>query len=206
VLISDTNKFIFIHVPKTAGTSMRVVLQPYATIPQKSANHKYAQVSTAFRNDHLGAQEITERIRPQVWDTCYKFAFVRNPWALMLSHCLYFRQTESSSELHVRAKTDDFNSYIAWYFSRSVAEAKFVNGFSEFIELDGLPALDYVGKLEKVREDFPTVLAKIGVANAVLPLKNATAHTAYKDYYNDTAKKIVEKTFEKHLHVFEYRF
>ena len=194
------------HIPKTAGTSMRNVLHPYTTAPQGSAKNAHAQPSS-FKNEHLGASEIKNLLLPNVWDTYYKFAFVRNPWALMLSHYLYFKRSSGTSELHKKAKLGDFTSYILWYFSRTADVAKFINGFSDFITIDSCIKIDYIGKYENLNKDFNHVLSALNIVNyKELPIKNTTTHGNYRTYYNCHTESVVKKAFEKHLDYFKYRF
>lgn len=35
---------------------------------------------------HLGARAIRDRYPKEIWDNCFKFAFVSNPWDRMVSH------------------------------------------------------------------------------------------------------------------------
>ena len=57
----SNGSFIFIHINKTAGTSIGKAIG----LPIK---------------DHLTAQEVLSRIGKDRWDAAYKFTLVRNPW------------------------------------------------------------------------------------------------------------------------------
>ncbi len=68
-----THPFRFIHVPKTAGSTIAYVFGV-------SAGHELGHILRAEG--------------PEWWDRAYTFAFVRNPWAQAVSWYLYCRAQE----------------------------------------------------------------------------------------------------------------
>jgi hypothetical protein len=58
--------YIFIHINKTAGTSIIDV------------------IGKPFRK-HLTSKEVIKVIGQKKWDAAYKFAVVRNPWDKVVS-------------------------------------------------------------------------------------------------------------------------
>ncbi len=76
--ISPKHKLAFIHVPKTAGRSMNLLLINHCR-PEIEFNTRKLnpEVNVLGRKISLEAKNLTT---PEIWDSCYKFAFVRNPW------------------------------------------------------------------------------------------------------------------------------
>ena len=75
--IFHKNKTIFVRIPKTASTSMHMALG---------------------RNAHDGMyhetiSSIKDRVNPSIFNSYFKFAFVRNPWDWALSW-FYFKKTK----------------------------------------------------------------------------------------------------------------
>jgi Sulfotransferase family len=70
-------KYAFIHIPKCAGSSIHRALgnlHAQRSLPVgKPRYHKHAK-----------ATKVREVLGP-AWDECFKFAFIRNPWDLMVS-------------------------------------------------------------------------------------------------------------------------
>jgi hypothetical protein len=70
-------KYVFIHIPKCAGSSIHRalgVLHAQRSLPVgKPKYHKHAKAAT-----------VREVLGP-AWNECFKFAFIRNPWDLMVS-------------------------------------------------------------------------------------------------------------------------
>jgi hypothetical protein len=71
-MISHEHKFIFVHVPKTGGTSIESLLD------LSGAKHNTAR---QYRN-----------FFPDVWKRYFSFAFVRNPWDRVLSFYMFRKQ------------------------------------------------------------------------------------------------------------------
>ena len=71
-MICHKNKYIFIHIPRTGGSSIEHTLygQDWWLVDRKS---KHLIASTA------------KKVYSEYWDDYFKFAFVRNPWDRMRS-------------------------------------------------------------------------------------------------------------------------
>ena len=70
------SRYIFIHINKTGGSSIERALD--------------------LRFEHMTAREKRVDVGPRRWQTAFKFAFVRNPWARALSHYRYRVQTNQT--------------------------------------------------------------------------------------------------------------
>ena len=72
-LFAKPKDFVFVHIQKTAGKSIRQALGL-----KKGANHNSAQ-------QWLNEYTVDE------WNNAFKFTFVRNPWDRLLSSYMYRR-------------------------------------------------------------------------------------------------------------------
>jgi hypothetical protein len=181
--------FIFIHITKTAGTSVGNAVG----LPVKH---------------HLTAKEVIAKIGKQKWNEAYKFTFVRNPWDKVVS--LYeYRRKKDKTKIASRniLFTDWVNLTIGpqsdpFYYNN-------VKSFQPQVEWlkddEGIVAIDFIGKFESISADFDQIKEAIGVS-AGLPHLNATKRSDYRDYYTDEARQIVASWYHEDIEAFGYSF
>ena len=73
MFINHTHKFIFIHIPKNAGTSIRGSFKTEG-YDQRVVNKQYP---------HDPCSKIRKYCGEEVWNTFFKFAIVRNPYDML---------------------------------------------------------------------------------------------------------------------------
>ena len=97
-MIVEKRKCIFIHIPKTGGTSIEYFFK------KKGGQRKHAL-----------PRKIKKEF-PSKWENYYKFAFVRNPWDRFVSLWVKFKEEvklqENFNMLYGLNIDHDFNYYI----------------------------------------------------------------------------------------------
>ena len=77
VCYSTSLRYVFIHIPKCAGTSIHRAL---------GALHERLSLPIDEKRYHKHTKAIdVRRILGPIWDNSFKFSIVRNPWDLMVS-------------------------------------------------------------------------------------------------------------------------
>jgi hypothetical protein len=205
VLVSHRHHFIFIHVYKKAGMSVRRALDPYAEgrWRRQAARFTYRAGLKFPRTDpmHLTAARVRERLSPDVYDRYYKFAFVRNPWAWQVSLYHYMlKRTDHFQNEFVRG-LGGFDPYIRWRVAEEVRLQR------EFLsDDDGRLLVDYVGRMETLNDDFAEICRTIGLPHRGLPHKNRSSHRDYRAYYTDETRDLVAEAFAADIDAFGYTF
>ncbi len=102
MLLSLSHRFLFVHVPKTAGSSLHDTLLPYAVAPPRSLwrslTRRLPVVESPGRAHfriHDSAAMIRAKLSPAVWDGLLTFAVVRDPFEHAVSHFEYMKQYRS---------------------------------------------------------------------------------------------------------------
>ena len=186
-MIDHTNKFIFVHIGKTGGTSIEHTLNPNVN---KSQSVK-TQGNTEFKGKHWVASNYKRKYR-DIFDLYFKFTFVRNPWELEVSLCKWFEMIGDN-------KFRPFKQHI----NRRQGNM----GFTRFMcDKKGNNLLDFIGKFENLQEDFNYVCDKIGIPQQQLPHINKSKHKHYTEYYDDETKQIVAEKYAKDIEYFGYEF
>jgi hypothetical protein len=226
--VAHAHRFIFIHIPKAAGTSMMEAFRSagialeydgkglwdeFGSHPKGAEllarfrrNFKIATL-TDFAQQHLPAGVLRELLPEAVWNSYFKFAFVRNPWALLVSmyHFLRVHTTTPGHrglnpdmyELFQRSPT--FDSYVRLYPLQLADMSAFL------CDENGKELVDFVGRYENMEEDFASVCRKIGI-DIALPHVNRSEHAHYRDYYTAETKAIVSRLFARDIERFHYTF
>ena len=217
MLISHSHRFIFFHVGKTGGMSVREVLQPYCEDPERfkirrpaplldgSANPMYSVWQTLLL--HAKARDAQKELPPNVFNGYYKFAFVRNPWDLQVS-MYHFILREPHAAKHDEVKAlGSFDNFIEWVtrtpdpYPRGILKLQ-----KDMIsDSDGNFVMDYIGHYESLDTDFGYVTRFLKI-EATLPHLNKSSHKDYRTYYNSHSRDLVAKHFAPDIELFGYTF
>lgn len=205
MLVSHSHRFIFIHVYKVAGTSMRVALEPYCDDRWKRRLSRMPVVGRIYRprlpRPHLKAVEARDLLPPDVFRDYFKFAFVRNPWDWQVSLYHYTLKAKDHKQHEMTKAFRDFDEYIRW----RVAEDLHLQ--EEFVtDPEGNLIVDYVGHLESLNDDFAQVCAEVGIPPVSMPHANPSRHKDYRTYYSDETRAMVAEAFRGDIERFGYTF
>ncbi len=218
MLISYSKQFIFFHVAKVAGLSIREALgahceepthfkiaRPPAIREDGSPNPLYQAWANAVL--HAKARDARRELPPEVFDGFYKFAFVRNPWDWQVSMYHFILKREDHIH-HARVKAmEDFESYLEWMIA---SRNPFTRGATKYqkdmvTDREGRILVDFIGRFERLAEDFAQICGQIGI-RAELPALNRTRHRHYTDYYNERSRELVAEHFREDIELFDYHF
>jgi hypothetical protein len=218
MLVSLSKKFVFIHIYKTGGSSVKEALQGYCYHPQsnlinRSCNKvirtvsgnkpkKYFDIKGLYpllSRSHRKASDI-EAMKPKIFNKFYTFAFVRNPWDWQVSLYYFMLENPGYFQDEFIKEIANFKDYIKW---RVHNEVRYQSDF--LYNQDGELAVDYVGRLETIEEDFNFLCNKLSL-NASLPHINRSQHKKYLELYDEESKELVDNAFQKDIKLLGYSF
>lgn len=220
-------KCIFVHVPKTGGQSIE---QFFLNLLDLSWERRAPLLLRHNDNPQLGPPRLAhltaleylryKYISDEIFNTYFKFAFVRNPWSRLVSHYKYNKFYSLYS----------FNHFVKKKFLKNFygKDHWFLKPQYDFVySSDGKLLVDYIGKFEALQKDFSRVATELGLHEAILPHVNISRANNldrifskifflkanffdnkqdYVDYYDDESQKIVSKIYIKDIETFEYKF
>lgn len=205
MLISHSHKFIFIHIYKVAGTSVRTALQRFSYPPSKKNKLKsFIQInppifSTDFEG-HINARSLKAQLPCKIFNSYYKFAFVRNPWDWQVSLYHFALQTPEHHQHQLIKKMKSFDEYIDWRINEDLRLQK------DFIYENDTLLVDFAGKMEQINTDIEYIRQKLRIHKLSLPHKNQSRHRNYREYYDNTTKRYIEEAFAEDISAFKYSF
>ena len=221
MLISHSHKFIFVHIYKTAGTSVMDVFAPYARLTDRLVYHYRISrrvVSVLIKimkweddgnrqftgfHKHATMREIYAKLPPELCNTYFKFAFVRNPFDWVVSLYAYIRGgVNHRSHRDVMRMT--FTQFVAWHIEQHPPrQIDFIS------DTDGRVMVDYVGHFESLADDVHHICDRLGIFYPGVPqlnISNMRRGSGYREYYDSVARAQVEDYFSADLRQWNYSF
>jgi hypothetical protein len=218
MIISNSHRFIFVHILKTAGTSICAALDPTlqwndvilgGTGFGEKVNAPY-KARFGLRK-HSSAREIRAVGGEDVWSRYFTFAFVRHPYTRVVSFYTWLGEA-------IRRNADRGSPVWSWPSTQAFVESP---NFSDFIrnekflqteaalpqtesvcDEEGRCIVDYVGRFEDLSSVRATISDRIGVDLPPLERHNPSAgQKPLADFFSgeadyDYVRKLHEKDFE----------
>jgi len=215
MLVSHTHKFVFIHIYKTAGTSIAKALAPYNVSPYKRRTARVLKRlrvpypptwHTGLSVEHKTAIEARERLGANTFDDFFSFAFVRNPWDWQVSVYQYIMRKKKHALHEQITRLGSFENYVRWICDDSV------RGSDDRCQIDFLRdkkgdlMVDFVGRFESLPRDFAYVCQQIGI-KAALPKLNTAGHGVdFRSFYDEKTVDLIASKYANDITQFDYRF
>lgn len=214
--VYDSHKAIFIHIPKTAGTTINNILgikHIYKPCDKDFSMDILYGNTNELELDHLTAAQAKLFIPKQKWTSYRKFAVVRNPYDRMVSQFFYAKEKKDyrfignnhfESFHDFLGRLDDiFEPYmeICSHIEKShyIPQYKFVYGN------DNKSLLDIVLRFENLQYEITANGLDNILPSPSMQEKCMRSHHGSKEiYYTRDLQNIVEKYYKYDFDVFQY--
>lgn len=191
---NDRHESIFVHVPRTGGTSIANAL-----FEDGDRGHAPLYAYRAFD---------AERYRAY-----FKFAFVRNPYSRFVSSFHQVRDGAHNPKVqrwaeHYLSDITGFGEFVERMgnnslFRRVVLALDHFRPQWEFVTVGGNVEVDFLGKFERIEEYFRKVREELEIS-ASLPKKNTSSHGHYTNHYTEGSRRIVKRIYTRDFRVLGY--
>lgn len=199
VNLSDQHRCIFIHIPKTAGSSIKEVLG----LP--GSGHPPWQY---FYNIHH-----------EKWCAYKKFTVIRNPWDRAVSAYCYARMKTSYWHNPVSGMHPDY----AVLSNRSFDDCIYIlKNERELLRheswhpqtlwlmgterLSGKLMVDFILTYENLENDFSLLCDKLAIPVKKLPHSNRSDRKAYKGFYKNRTIDLISEIYADDINTFNYAY
>jgi hypothetical protein len=217
MILSPRYGFLFVHIAKTGGTSVRAALQglrwrdPWywpQLLCSRLSHLSGHRIGTKLPRHAkiIAAQELLPR---EFFDRLFKFAFVRNPWDLQVSS---FHHICRERPQHLGGHKE-FAPFLRWKLDPARPYQYHLDTSMELqtdylIDLQGRLLVNFIGRHERLDEDFAEACRRIGICPPALPHKRQATDRAkdYRAYYTDETAELVARHFAPDIERLDYRF
>tara|TARA_R110002167_G_scaffold62017_1_gene175208 strand:+ start:84 stop:650 length:567 start_codon:yes stop_codon:yes gene_type:complete len=185
MIYSNNKKFMFYHVPKTAGTSMHLIIKRHCV-----------------NNGRIPGVRVHASVK-NTWDIYngskyFSFAFVRNPYERLYS--LYkFTKRRGRFNLTLKQFINNLNDFPDQFGSSQYS----------LLNYKGNIPLSFIGKYENIKKDFNFVAEKIGINERYINLsfkhKLNEGSTTYREVFNNELKAIIDEKHHDDFINFNYK-
>ena len=207
-LVNNKYNFIFFHLYKCGGNSLRKVFDEAKGGEELLGVH-------CLPRDLKHHYDVRGQAHQDKFNNMFKFTIVRNPFDFLLSTYHYVRKFKNHY-MHKDCINMEFKNFPAYYLkvldehktSRPHGSNKVTFLYDWILDENGNVFMDFVGKLENINEDSKIILNKIGLPYTDIPTVNVNKMNdkPYREVYDLATRNFVEKNFAKDLEYFEYEF
>lgn len=199
-MISHKHKLIFIHIPKTGGTSIERVLGENVR-PDKGDS--YSLGNTYSEHKHWKTADYETNF-PELFDCYFKFMFIRNPWDRLVSRYEWQKFVTPKSHINFTKVTQrTFKEFIKLRASAIFEKWCYVDLMHD---KNGKRVVYFVGRFEHLQDDFDILCDKIGHSRKQLNNTNHLKRKNYTEYYDNETLEIVTQVFQRDIDYFGYKF
>jgi hypothetical protein len=206
-MISHKRRCIFVHVPKTGGTSIENVIWPNARTEEDlwmGFVSKYGNKYQTGGLQHLLASQIRQEVGREVFGDYFKFAVVRNPWDRAVSQYSYTRIRTDLHELIGMTEETSFSEYLTLIEGHE--HVQWQTQFDFLHDSDGVILVDFVARFERLEQDARTIFSRLNIDDRTLPHSNASNRRPYHEYFDASSKRRVERLYGQDIEAFGYEF
>ncbi|MCS6891566.1 MAG: sulfotransferase family 2 domain-containing protein [Rhodovarius sp.] len=192
-IINHSRRFIFVHVPKCAGTTVAAHLSPLTTYRDLEIGAtQLGEAAARYYRDRFGLakhstlEEIAKVVGREEISAFFTFGFVRNPYDRVVSFFTFLRSWTGSPLREALQNMRDVNEFIQSEHFRGDGVDRLYKpqAFWLFYREGGVErSVDFVGRVENMDESLAEIDRRLGLPpqtrlNTALPRHNASRDTA----------------------------
>jgi len=213
MILSRGRKYVFIHIPKTGGTSLAMALEARAmkddimlgdTPKALKRRRKVNQVQAAGRLwKHSKLVDLVGLIDPVEVADLHVVTLVRNPWARLVSYYHWLQKQSFDHGAVERAKAMDFSQFVSDTETQSSIKN---NSYSSYTSLPNVTISPDFIRLEAFDEDSAAFQAHLGFKLELPHLNSSQAVTDYRTFYTKATQALVAQMCAEDIQKFGYSF
>ena len=211
--ICHDKKVIFIHVPRTGGSSIEKYLDIPRTVPNFCCNIMNTSIyykNCRYAMTHVPAQ-VMRKFFPEHYEKYYKFAFVRNPYERVVSE--YFWLMKKDENQGKQIDPGSVEKFSKWLFKYYTVAPKDLFGFRDhhctqkhlLCDEGGKLMVDDVFRYENYNDGVQKIKTVLNISKAEIPWVNFSKYGIDKKIMlTDENKEFIYKIHQEDFLTFGY--
>lgn len=153
----------------------------------------------AIRHGHISVRQLRPHLSDDIWNSYFKFTFVRNPYDRFVSTYFFLHRGQSLTD---RNETRNMKAAIRYEPYRRMIH---VAPQHQLITSNGGKiAVDYVAKFENLQSEYDEICKRIGIPSKTLIRKNQSEHNSFSSYYDVELRSLVSNFYRADFELFGY--
>ncbi len=194
-MISDKYKCLYIHIPKTAGTSIENVMRDYDRPVETGSDHSSLE---KYKSEGIDLNKY------------FKFTVVRNTYDRIYSvfnYTITGGNGNGGSIKLARQVPKDFKSFCKEYVMDGIdyKTIPMLQPQLDYIIIDGSIVMDFIGRFDNLENDFSVIRSLTGVKKK-LPMTRVRDQKPYTVAYDQEIKDIIHHAYYKEIKYFNFTF
>ncbi len=214
MIVSRRRSYVFVHIPKTGGTSLASALEQRATKDDiligdtpKARNRHRRQKGLQARGrlwKHSTLADIDGLVPPEVLQRMFTFTLVRNPWDRFVSYYHWLRDQKFDHPAVSLAKVSSFEEFLLKPATLRSIQAHPARRY--MTRADGHEQCRAFIRLEKFEEDAEPLFAHLGFRLTLPHLNGSEREVDHRQYYSTRTRNAVADACAEDIARFDYRF
>lgn len=214
MIISTGRRYVFVHMPKTGGTSLALALEQRAMKDDILLGDTPKAIKRRRRAKSLNAQgrlwkhstlaDIDGVLSTQAIEGMFVFTLVRNPWDRIVSYYHWLRAQSFDHPDVARAQELDFAGFV---LHPATLRTFYHNPARTYVTMsNGIEKCDAFIRLECFRDDAQCLVDHLGFELTLPHLNRSDRDRDYCQYYVAKTREAVARAFAEDIRRFGYRF
>ncbi|MEZ5768502.1 MAG: sulfotransferase family 2 domain-containing protein [Paracoccaceae bacterium] len=215
MILSRGRRYIFVHAPKTGGTSLALALEARAmaddvmlgdTPKAKKRRRRLEGVKSSGRLwKHAMLTDLYGLVTQAEIEDFFVFTLVRNPWDRVVSYYHWLRDQRFDHPAVTLARSQDFAGFLR---QPEVTDSLRAQPFGRYVvDAAGVDRANLYIRLEHLAEDLAPLEAHLGFRLGDIPRVNLSNRDRdWRRYYGDSEAEIVRELCETDIKRFGYAF